>query len=68
MRMPDEVAAMQRLHELGWGTRRIAEIGCNRETVQRYVDNGVTVPVLAIVPVGVDLRQAVRAMAPGARR
>ena len=37
MRTPDEVAAMQRLHGLGWGTRRIAaEIGCNRETVQRY--------------------------------
>ena len=33
MRTPDEVAAMQRLHELGWGTRRIAtEVGCNRET------------------------------------
>jgi probable F420-dependent oxidoreductase len=39
-----------------------------RETVQRYVNNGVTVPVLAIVPVGIDLRQAVRAMAPGAAR
>ncbi len=38
MRTPDEVAAMQRLHGLGWGTRRIAaEIGCNRETVQRYL-------------------------------
>lgn len=38
MRTPDEVAAMQRLHDLGWGTRRIAaEIGCNRETVQRYL-------------------------------
>jgi len=35
MRTPDEVAAMQRLHGLGWGTRRIAaEVGCNRETVQ----------------------------------
>ena len=41
MRTPDEVAAMQRLHELGWGTRRIAaEIGCNRETVQRYLAAG----------------------------
>jgi hypothetical protein len=38
MRTPDEVAAMQRLHGLGWGTRRIApEIGCNRETVQRFL-------------------------------
>jgi len=34
MRTPDEVAAMVRLHGLGWGTRRIAaEVGCNRETV-----------------------------------
>lgn len=41
MRTPDEVAAMQRLHGLGWGTRRIAaEIGCNRETVQRYLAAG----------------------------
>ncbi|MGH9055925.1 MAG: LLM class F420-dependent oxidoreductase, partial [Acidimicrobiales bacterium] len=34
--------------------------------VQRYVDNGVTTPVLAIVPYGIDLRQAVRDLAPGA--
>ncbi len=41
MRTPDEVAAMQRLHALGWGTRRIAaEMGCNRETVQRYLTAG----------------------------
>jgi len=41
MRTPDEVAAMLRLHNLGWGTRRIAaEVGCNRETVQRYVTAG----------------------------
>lgn len=41
MRTPDEVAAMQRLHALGWGTRRIAaEVGCNRETVQRYLMAG----------------------------
>ena len=41
MRTPDEVAAMLRLHNLGWGTRRIAaEVGCNRETVQRYVVAG----------------------------
>ena len=36
-----------------------------RRTVQRYVDNGVTVPVLAVVPVGIDLRQAIRDLAPG---
>ena len=41
MRTPDEVAAMLRLHGLGWGTRRIAaEVGCNRETVQRYLASG----------------------------
>ena len=41
MRAPDEVAAMLRLHALGWGTRRIAtELGCNRETVQRYLATG----------------------------
>jgi len=41
MRTPDEVASMQRLHGSGWGTRRIAaEVGCNRETVQRYLAAG----------------------------
>src|SRR6476620_152741 len=41
MRMPDEVAAMLRLRDLGWGTRRIAaEFGCNRETLQRYLAMG----------------------------
>ncbi len=41
MRTPDEVAAMLRLHGLGWGTRRIAaELGCDREAVQRYVAAG----------------------------
>ncbi|WP_157033815.1 hypothetical protein [Belnapia moabensis] len=45
MRTPDEVAAMQRLHSLGWGTRRIAaEVGCNRETVQRYLAAGSWTP------------------------
>jgi probable F420-dependent oxidoreductase len=37
-----------------------------RETIQRYVDNGVTVPVLAVLPIGVDLRKAVRDLAPRA--
>lgn len=33
---PDDVAAMLRLKELGWGTRRIAaELGINRGTVKR---------------------------------
>ena len=32
---------MLRLHGLGWGARRIAaELGCDRETVQRYVATG----------------------------
>lgn len=38
MRTPDEVAAMVRLKELGWGERRIAAtVGCNRRTVRRYL-------------------------------
>jgi transposase len=45
MRTPDEVALMQRFHGLGWGTRRIAaEVGCNRETVQRYLAAGAWTP------------------------
>jgi probable F420-dependent oxidoreductase len=35
-----------------------------REQVQHYVDNGVTTPVLAIVSFGIDMREAVRALAP----
>jgi len=37
-----------------------------RAGVQRYLDNGVTTPALAIVPFGIDLRQAVRDLAPAA--
>jgi transposase len=38
---PDEVAAMTRLHRLGWGTRRLAqEFGCSRTTVKRYLAAG----------------------------
>lgn len=45
MRTPDEVATMLRLHNLGWGTRRIAvALGCHRETVQRYVTAGCWAP------------------------
>ncbi|MBV9747970.1 MAG: IS21 family transposase [Acetobacteraceae bacterium] len=45
MRVPDEVAAMLRLHGLGWGTRRIAaELVCDRETVRRYLAAGGWVP------------------------
>lgn len=35
-----------------------------REHVQRYVENGVTVPVLAVLPGGDDLETAVRGLAP----
>ncbi|MFN0092977.1 MAG: LLM class F420-dependent oxidoreductase [Acidimicrobiales bacterium] len=36
-----------------------------RAHIQRYVDNGVTTPALAVQPVrGLDLREAVRALAP----
>lgn len=45
MLQPDEVAAMVRLHELGWGAKRLAkEFGCARNTVRRYVRAGGTVP------------------------
>ena len=38
---PDEVAAMMRLHRLGWGTRRLGQqFGCSRTTVRRYVAAG----------------------------
>jgi transposase len=41
MLAPDEVASMVRLHQLGWGTRRIAEeLGCSRNTVKRYLAAG----------------------------
>ncbi|MGI8793190.1 MAG: LLM class F420-dependent oxidoreductase [Acidimicrobiales bacterium] len=36
-----------------------------REHVGRYVENGVTTPVLALMPFGVDSRDAVRMLAPG---
>ena len=35
-----------------------------REHLQRYVDNGVTTPVLALLPFGIDGRQAIRDLAP----
>ncbi|HNI34469.1 MAG TPA: LLM class F420-dependent oxidoreductase [Microthrixaceae bacterium] len=35
-----------------------------REHVDRYIANGVTTPVLAILPFGIDERQAVRDLAP----
>ena len=35
-----------------------------REHIQRYVDNGVTTPALALLPFGIDARQAIRDVAP----
>jgi probable F420-dependent oxidoreductase len=35
-----------------------------REHIQRYVDNGVTTPALALLPFGIDQRQAIRDLAP----
>ena len=41
MLAPNEVAAIVRLHELGWGTKRIArELGCSLNTVRRYLESG----------------------------
>jgi probable F420-dependent oxidoreductase len=39
-----------------------------RDHIQRYVDNGVTTPVLAIMPFGIDAADAVRKLAPAAAR
>jgi hypothetical protein len=41
MLAPEEVAAMVRLHGLGWGSKRIAgELGCRRNRVKRYLGAG----------------------------
>lgn len=41
MLQPEEVAAMVRLHGLGWGAKRLAkEFGCARNTVRRYLRAG----------------------------
>ncbi|MDT3376944.1 IS21 family transposase [Labrys neptuniae] len=43
---PDEVAAIVRLHELGWGAKRLSkEFGCARNTVRRYLRAGGVVPL-----------------------
>lgn len=42
---PDEVVAMLRLHELGWGAKRFSrEFGCARNTVRRYLREGGAAP------------------------
>jgi probable F420-dependent oxidoreductase len=55
--IPDEVVDDLVLHGSA------AEV---RAQVQRYLDNGVTTPALALVPYRIDLRQALRDLAPGA--
>jgi transposase len=41
MLAPEEVSAVLRLRELGWGTRRIArELGVSRNTVKSYIEAG----------------------------
>ncbi len=41
MRSGEEISAMVRLHEVGWGVKRIAqECGCARNTVRRYLREG----------------------------
>lgn len=41
MKTPDDIAAMRRLHALGWGVRRIAkELGVSPNTVRRHLRTG----------------------------
>ncbi|MCX7342283.1 MAG: IS21 family transposase [Hyphomicrobiales bacterium] len=41
MLQAEEVTTMLRLHELGWGSKRLAtEFGCARNTVRRYMREG----------------------------
>ena len=45
MLQPEEVAAMMRLHALGWGAKRLSkEFGCARNTVRRYLRAGGATP------------------------
>lgn len=45
MLQADEVVAMLRLHELGWGAKRLSkEFGCARNTVRRYLREGGSAP------------------------
>lgn len=41
MKSPEDVSVMLRLHQLGWGSKRIAkELGVSRNTVKKYLDQG----------------------------
>ena len=53
--IPDEVVD----ELIVWGTPEEC-----REHIQRYVDNGVSTPALALLPFGYDQRQAIRDLAP----
>jgi probable F420-dependent oxidoreductase len=53
--IPDQVVDDLLLH---------GSMGGVRAHIQRYLDNGVTTPALSLVPFGIDLRQAVRGLAP----
>ena len=45
MLQAEEVAAMVRLRELGWGAKRLSkEFGCARNTVRRYLRAGGAAP------------------------
>ncbi|MCB1769615.1 MAG: hypothetical protein KDJ31_07955 [Candidatus Competibacteraceae bacterium] len=38
MQTPEAIAAMRRLHQLGWGIQRIAhELGCSKNTVKGHL-------------------------------
>jgi hypothetical protein len=48
MQSPEDVAAMLRLHECGWGAKRIArELGISKNTVKRYLREGGWTPYAA---------------------
>ena len=54
LRTPDDVARMLQLHALGWGVKRIArELGCAKNTVKKYVGQGVWRPPAPLARVGV---------------
>lgn len=50
MLQADEVVAMLRLHELGWGSKRLSkEFGCARNTVRRYLREGGVAPFYGLL-------------------
>jgi alkanesulfonate monooxygenase SsuD/methylene tetrahydromethanopterin reductase-like flavin-dependent oxidoreductase (luciferase family) len=55
--IPDEVTDALVLH---------GSFGSCREQILAYTEAGITIPAIAVVPFGVDLRDAVRGLAPNA--